>query len=175
MACHEIDVMLYKGMILAAEDDFTPADDNNFEQEITKQLKRNAELESQIQIKEEEMEDVLEELPLKMFQYSKKSCKNVPEDILDLLEKKNNINDDIESLVRISLFQCSFTCGDLENLILVALTPLIVSWFFLYPGTCSQHHPGVKESHDRLLSFSFNTVLILHFNSEICVPFWVII
>ena len=111
MACHEIDVMLYKGMMLAAEDDFTPADDNNFEQEITKQLHKNADLERQIQMKQEALEDVLEELPLMMFHFSKESCTNLPEDILDLIEQKNNINDDIESLVRFSVLLVCRLCS----------------------------------------------------------------
>ena len=49
---------------------------------------KNADLERQIKMKQEALEDVLEELPLKMFQFSKARCTNLPEDILDLIEEK---------------------------------------------------------------------------------------
>ncbi len=71
----------------------------NFLQLVQQKIDTNKDLDQQIKKKEEELEEVVEELPLRLLQQSKEDISKLSDGILNLIDKKNSIKEQIESLV----------------------------------------------------------------------------
>ena len=97
--CHDLDVIIYKAMLKEE----SQIDTNNFYQHITKQVERNAATRRKVENKKEELQDITDDLPLKLLSYTLHTDKpfelQLDDDIIDLLEQKNKLQASIESLV----------------------------------------------------------------------------
>ena len=77
----------------------------NFQHLIDSKIRSNQKVEKDIGELEEELDQVLEELPLQLLlqsgQPSKSRSTVIADHVIDLIERKNDIKDKIESLVMI--------------------------------------------------------------------------
>ncbi len=95
--CHDIDVLIYKGMMLDGE---VGEGKNNFEQIINKHLQDNNNIDLEIEKKEEELEDLLEDIPLQLLSESKTDQEiSISPKVINLIGKKNKLQETIKSMV----------------------------------------------------------------------------
>jgi hypothetical protein len=100
--CHDIDTLIYKGMSNAEESEMTNS--NNCYQNVIKQVEKNSATRKKIDHKKDELQEIIDDLPLQLLSYSLHTDKpyelQLSDNVIDLLEQKNKLEASIESLVR---------------------------------------------------------------------------
>ena len=69
--CHDLDNIIYKAMVMDADDNPEPTCTSNFEQRIEKQIQKNKQVDREISKHKEQLEELLDEIPLYLLQESK--------------------------------------------------------------------------------------------------------